>query len=50
MVSVAPIRDTLIAGAWLNDEKTTRFVVENGRRVIEWLIEQGVPFTKDDSE
>lgn len=45
----AHIRDTLIAGAWLNDEKTTRFVVENGRRVIEWLIEQGVPFTKDDS-
>ncbi|WP_434516334.1 L-aspartate oxidase [Dechloromonas sp. ARDL1] len=43
----AHIRDTLIAGAWLNDEEATRFVVENGRRVIEWLIEQGVPFTKD---
>ena len=45
----AHIRDTLIAGAWLNDEKATRFVVENGRRVIEWLIEQGVPFTKDEA-
>ncbi len=45
----AHIRDTLVAGAWLNDEKATRFVVENGRRVIEWLIEQGVPFTKDDA-
>lgn len=45
----AHIRDTLIAGAWLNDEEATRFVVENGRRVIEWLIEQGVPFTKDAS-
>ena len=44
----AHIQDTLIAGAWLNDEKATRFVVENGRRAIEWLIEQGVPFTKDD--
>lgn len=43
----AHIRDTLIAGAFLNDEKATRFVVENGRRAIEWLIEQGVPFTKD---
>ena len=41
------IRDTFVAGAWLNDEKATRFVVENGRRAIEWLIEQGVPFTKD---
>lgn len=45
----AHIQDTLIAGAWLNDEKATRFVVENGRRAIEWLIDQGVPFTKDDS-
>lgn len=41
------IRDTQIAGAWLNDEPATRFVVENGRQAIEWLIEQGVPFTKD---
>ncbi|MFM7460289.1 MAG: L-aspartate oxidase, partial [Burkholderiales bacterium] len=24
-----------------------RFVVENGKRAVEWLIEQGVPFTKD---
>lgn len=45
----AHIRDTFIAGAWLNDEKATRFVVENGRRAIDWLIEQGVPFTKDQS-
>lgn len=45
----AHIRDTFIAGAWLNDEPATRFVVENGRRAIEWLIEQGVPFTKDES-
>jgi len=45
----AHIQDTLIAGAWLNDEKATRFVVENGRHAIEWLIEQGVPFTKDES-
>ena len=41
------IRDTLVAGAWLNDANATRFVVENGRRAIEWLIDQGVPFTKD---
>jgi len=43
----AHIRDTLVAGAWLNDEKVTRFVVENGRRAIEWLIAQGVPFDRD---
>ncbi|MFZ1447170.1 MAG: L-aspartate oxidase [Candidatus Dechloromonas phosphoritropha] len=45
----AHVRDTLVAGAWLNDEKATRFVVENGRRAIEWLIAQGVPFTEDES-
>lgn len=45
----AHIRDTFIAGAYLNDPKATRFVVENGRKAIEWLIEQGVPFTKDES-
>lgn len=45
----AHIQDTLVAGAWLNDEKATRFVVENGRHAIDWLIEQGVPFTKDEA-
>jgi L-aspartate oxidase len=45
----AHIHDTLVAGAWLNDAAATRHVVENGRHSIEWLIEQGVPFTKDDA-
>jgi L-aspartate oxidase len=43
----AHIRDTCVAGAHLNDPKATRFVVENGRQAIEWLIAQGVPFTQD---
>ena len=42
----AHIRDTLDAGSHLNDPRATRFVVENGRRAIEWLIDQGVPFTR----
>jgi L-aspartate oxidase len=41
------IRDTLAAGAGLCDEQVTRFVVERGREEIEWLIRQGVPFTRD---
>ena len=45
----AHIQDTFVAGAYLNDERATRFVVENGRAAIEWLIEQGVPFTKEES-
>jgi L-aspartate oxidase len=41
------VRDTLVAGAGLCREETVRFVVENGRRAVEWLVAQGVPFTKD---
>jgi len=42
------IADTLIAGAGLCDEAATRYIVEHGREAIEWLIEQGVPFTRDE--
>ncbi|MEW5944186.1 MAG: L-aspartate oxidase [Pseudomonadota bacterium] len=44
------VRDTLIAGAGLCDEKTTRFVVERGKAAIEWLVVQGVPFTRGGGE
>ena len=43
------IRDTLVAGAGLCNEAAVRFVVENGRRAVEWLVAQGVPFTMDES-
>jgi L-aspartate oxidase len=42
------IHDTMIAGAGLCDPKTTRFVVERGAAAINWLISQGVPFSRDD--
>ncbi len=41
------VEDTLIAGAGLCNEAATRFIVENGPAAINWLIQQGVPFTKD---
>jgi L-aspartate oxidase len=43
------IRDTFVAGAYLNSPDATRLVVENGRRAIEWLIGQGVEFTRDEA-
>jgi L-aspartate oxidase len=43
------IQDTFTAGAGLCDAAATRFVVEHGRAAIDWLIDQGVPFTRDDS-
>jgi len=41
------IQDTLVAGAGLCDETVTRYVVERGRESVQWLIAQGVPFTRD---
>lgn len=41
------IADTIIAGGGLCDEVATRNIIEQGRAAIDWLIEQGVPFTKD---
>lgn len=41
-------QDTLIAGAGLCDEGATRFIVEHGREAIQWLIDRGVPFTRDE--
>lgn len=41
------IDDTLQAGASLCNEKAVRFTVEHARESIEWLIDQGVSFTKD---
>jgi L-aspartate oxidase len=43
------VADTLIAGAGLCDEAATRYIVENGRHAIDWLIAQGVPFTRDEN-
>jgi L-aspartate oxidase len=45
----AHTQDTLLAGAGLCDEAATRYVVEHGKRSIEWLIQQGVPFTRDNT-
>jgi L-aspartate oxidase len=45
----AHIQDTYTAGGGLCDPAATRFVVEHSRDAIAWLIDQGVPFTRDDS-
>jgi L-aspartate oxidase len=45
----AHIQDTLTAGAGLCDTIATRHVVEHGKAAIDWLISQGVAFTRDES-
>ncbi len=41
------IRDTHVAGAGLCHDEAVRFVVERGRSAVEWLVRQGVPFTRE---
>ncbi|AQU82961.1 MULTISPECIES: L-aspartate oxidase [unclassified Halomonas] len=43
----AHVRDTLIAGDGLCDEEAVRHTVNNGPAAIQWLIDNGVPFTPD---
>jgi len=43
----AHVADTLVAGAGLCHEDAVRFTVENSKAAIQWLIDQGVNFTKD---
>jgi len=40
------VRDTLVAGGGLCDEAVTRLVAEHAKESVEWLIEQGVGFTR----
>ncbi len=43
------VQDTLIAGAGLCHEDAVQFTVEHGKESIEWLISQGVGFTRESS-
>jgi len=46
------VQDTIVAGAELGDQEAIRFTVEHSKESIDWLIDQGVPFTRygdDDS-
>ena len=41
------VRDTQDAGAGLVDEHTARFIAEHSAQAVEWLVQQGVPFSPD---
>ncbi len=41
------IADTLIAGAGLCDEQAVRYTVEHAAEAIHWLLDIGVPFTRE---
>lgn len=39
------ITDTLISGCGLSDPRVVRFTAENAKTCVDWLTQQGVPFT-----
>ena len=41
------VSDTMVAGAGLVDEEVARLVAENSAQAVEWLLKEGVPFSKD---
>ena len=45
----AHVEDTLVAGAGLCHRDTVELVVHRGPAMIEWLLQQGVPFTTEPS-
>jgi L-aspartate oxidase len=45
--TAAHIEDTLIAGAGLCDVAVTKLVAEQAKQAVDWLIEQGVGFTRE---
>lgn len=44
------ITDTINAGSQLNDPAATRFCVEQAADAVQWLIDRGVPFTREDGK
>lgn len=44
------VADTLVAGGGLCNKDAVRFTVEHSREAIQWLIDQGVPFTREEAD
>ncbi|EPJ55473.1 MAG: L-aspartate oxidase [Osedax symbiont Rs2] len=42
--------DTLTAGSYLSHSDAVTYTVENARESVDWLIEQGVPFSKENGQ
>lgn len=44
------VQDTQVAGAHLCDEEVVRFIAENAKHCVQWLIDGGVPFDREESD
>ncbi|CAE6915057.1 L-aspartate oxidase [Vibrio sp. B1FLJ16] len=44
------VEDTQIAGDGICDEETVRFIAEHSKECVQWLIDGGVPFDREDDD
>ncbi|MCG7499061.1 L-aspartate oxidase [Vibrio sp. Of7-15] len=44
------VQDTQIAGAGLCDEDVVTFIAENAKHCVQWLIDGGVPFDREEND
>ncbi|NOI68382.1 MULTISPECIES: L-aspartate oxidase [unclassified Vibrio] len=44
------IQDTQIAGAGLCEEEAVEFIAKNAKKCVQWLIDGGVPFDREDDD
>ncbi len=44
------VEDTQIAGDGICDEETVKFIAENSKECVQWLIDGGVPFDREDDD
>jgi L-aspartate oxidase len=44
------IQDTLIAGAGICEEDTVDFIARNAKKCVQWLIDGGVPFDREEDD
>jgi L-aspartate oxidase len=45
----AHVEDTLVAGAGLCNRESVEFIARNSKAAVDWLLEQGVGFTRDEN-
>jgi len=44
------VQDTQIAGAGICEEDTVKFIAKNAKKCVQWLIDGGVPFDREEDD
>lgn len=44
------VQDTLVAGAGLCEQETVEFIAKNAKECVQWLIDGGVPFDREEND